>query len=137
MSHRVGSALCYHILKHNGEIELKTTVQHITQDDLDTPETKTCIDKCNVDVAERLNDNSFKLKEGRAIIYDDIDDVSDNDKLGYIETSDRNMNHAVEKDDHNDDEFDALQSAKLLLPNESADGFIRGTVIKRAKNDLG
>ena len=33
--------------------------------------------------------------------------------------------------------FDRLLLAELLLPNESADGFIRGTVIKRAKNNLG
>ena len=34
VSHCVGLALCYHILKHNGSIE-RTTVQHVTQDDLD------------------------------------------------------------------------------------------------------
>ena len=45
------------------------------------------IDTFNVNVAERLNDDNFKLKEGEAIIYDDVDDVSDNDNLGYIEAS--------------------------------------------------
>ena len=28
VSHRVGLALCYHILKGNGKIESRTTVQH-------------------------------------------------------------------------------------------------------------
>ena len=100
----LGSALCYYILKYNWEIESRTTVQHVTQDDLNTPESKTRIDKFNVNVAKRLNNDNFKLKEGEAIIYNDVDDVSDNDNLGYIEASDRNMNHAVERDDHNDDE---------------------------------
>ena len=68
VSHRVGSALCYHILKHNGSIESRTTVQHVTQDDFDKPETKARIDKFNEDVVERLNDDNFKLKEGEAII---------------------------------------------------------------------
>ena len=68
VSHRVGSALCYHILKYNGKIESRTTVQHVTQDDLNTPETKTHINKFNVDVVERLNDDNFKLKEGKTII---------------------------------------------------------------------
>ena len=113
------------------------TVQHDTQDDLDTPKTKTRIDEFDVDVAEWLNDDSFKLKEGEAIIYNDIDDVSNNDDLGSIETSDRNMNHAVKRDDHNDDEFNALLSAELLLTNELADDFTWKTVIKRAKNNLG
>ena len=30
VSHRVGSALCYHILKSNGKIESRTIVQHVT-----------------------------------------------------------------------------------------------------------
>ena len=30
VSHRVGSALYYHVLKSNGSIESKTTVQHVT-----------------------------------------------------------------------------------------------------------
>ena len=47
------------------------------------------------------------------------------------------MNHVVERDVYDDDEFDQLLSAELLLPNKSADDFIRGTVIKRAKNNLG
>ena len=52
VSHRVGSALCYHIFKYNGNIESRMTVQHDTQDDLDTPKTKTRIDEFDVDVAE-------------------------------------------------------------------------------------
>ena len=104
---------------------------------MDTPETKTRRNEFNVNVTERLNDDNFKLKEGEGIIYDDIDDVSDNDNLGYIETSHWNMNHAVKRDDYDDDEFDALLSAELLLLNESADGFIWGTIIKRTKNNLG
>ena len=46
------------------------------------------------------------------------------------------MNHAI-KQDYNGDEFDALLSAELLLPNESANGFIRVTIVKRAENNLG
>ena len=79
----VGLALCYHTLKLNGSIKSRTTVQHVTQDDLDKPETKVHIDKFNEDVAERLKDDNCKLPQGEAIIYNDIDDVSDNDNLGY------------------------------------------------------
>ena len=52
VSHRVGLALCYHILKSNGQIESRTTVQHVTQDDLDKPETKARIDEFNTAVTE-------------------------------------------------------------------------------------
>ena len=30
VSHRVGSALCYHVLNSNGKIESRKTVQHVT-----------------------------------------------------------------------------------------------------------
>ena len=85
---------------------------------------------------EQLKDDNFKLKEGEAIIYDDVD-VDDNDNLGHPEPSVQNTKDAVKRDDYDDDGYDALLSAELLLPNESADGFIRRTVIKRAKNNLG
>ena len=84
VSHRVGSALCYHMIKSNEKIESRTTVQHVTQDDLGQPATKVCIDTFNKAVTERLNDNNFRLIEGEAIIYDNIDDMSDNDNLGHI-----------------------------------------------------
>ena len=105
---------------------------------MDKPETKARIDEFIEAVTERLKDDNCKLKEEEAIIYDDIDDdVSDNDNLGHIESNVQSMNHAVERNDYDDDEFDALLLADLLLPKESADGFIRGTVIKRANNNLG
>ena len=47
------------------------------------------------------------------------------------------MKAAVERKNYDDDGYDVLLSAELLLPNKSADGFIWGTVIKKAKNNLG
>ena len=47
------------------------------------------------------------------------------------------MKHAIERDDYNDNAYDALLSADLMLPNNAADGFVRGTVIKCAKNNMG
>ena len=52
VSHRVGSALCYHILKSNGKIESRTTVQHVTRDDLEQPGTKDRIDSFNTALTE-------------------------------------------------------------------------------------
>ena len=84
-----------------------------------------------------MKDDNFKLTEGKAITCDDIDDVDDNDNLGYLELNVWNMKDAVERDNYDNDGYDALLSAELLLLNESADSFIRGTGIKRAKNNLG
>ena len=82
------------------------TVQLVTQDDLDTPETKARIHEFNLNVAERLNDDNLQLKEVEDIISDNIDDVSNNYNQIYIDTSDRNMNITVKRDNCNDDGFD-------------------------------
>ena len=37
VSHRVGSDLCYFVIKSNGQIESQITVQHVTEDDINTP----------------------------------------------------------------------------------------------------
>ena len=78
------------------------------------------MDEFNKTVTERLKGDNFKFKEGEAIIYDDIDDdVSNNDNLGHNEPNVQNMNDAVERNDYDNDEFDALLSVELLLPNKS------------------
>lgn len=46
------------------------------------------------------------------------------------------MNHAMRRDDYNNDAYDQLLSAELILSNEAANGYIRGTVIKRKKNNI-
>ena len=40
------------------------------------------------------------------------------------------MKRTVEQDDYSDEAYDALLTAELQLPNDNADGFMRGTVIK-------
>ena len=60
----------------------------------------------------------------------------ENNNLDSLEPIVNNMNHAVERDKYAD-AYNTLLLEELLLPNESADGFIRRTVLKRAKNNLG
>ena len=89
-------------------------------------------------LAERLKDDNFSITEGEALIYEDEDLVEDeNDNINFLESSKKNTNHAVERNDYNDDAYDALLSAELILLNDSTDGYVRGTVIKRAKNNTG
>ena len=86
VSHRIGSALCYHILEVNGCVESRTTVQHVTQDDYDQPGMKERIQRFDDDFIVRLKDDNFTLGVGEDPIYgeEDVmmdDDTKDNDNL--------------------------------------------------------
>ena len=59
VAHRIGSALCYWILKSNGQVLARTTVQHVTDDDLRTDATKEKILQFDREVNERLDDTNF------------------------------------------------------------------------------
>ena len=59
VSHRVGSALCYFVIKANGQIESRTTVQHVTKDDLSTPGIKEQIDTFDKSLNEKVNDENL------------------------------------------------------------------------------
>ena len=73
-----------------------------------------------------MKDDNFKLKEGEALIYkyEDLMEYK-NENLDSLGPNVKNMNHAVERDDYPDTAYNTLLSAELLLPNESADGFVR------------
>ena len=117
VSHCIGSALCYHILKVNGKVESRTTVQHVTQDDYDQPGMKERIQRFDDDLIVRLKDDNFTLSEGEDPIYgvEDVmmdDDTNDNDNLDSpLLNTDQKMNTAVERDDYDDEAYDALLSA--------------------------
>ena len=80
----------------------------------------------------------FSITEGEALIYKDEDmEEYNNDNINYLEPSENNTKYAIERDDYNDNAYDALLSAELMLPNDDADGFLRGTVTKCYTNNMG
>jgi hypothetical protein len=50
VSHRVGSALCYWILTANGNVVARTTVQHLTEEELQLDETKSRLSEFNTSI---------------------------------------------------------------------------------------
>ena len=139
VSHRVGSALCYYVLAANGFVLSRTTVQHIPEEDLALESVQQSIQEYDSAIQERLKDENFVLPIGEDLLHWDVDEneddtLSDN-KLGTscLKTDD-DIKPAVERDFYNDEQYDSLLSAEVLLPDPTIKGdFIRGTVIKRAK----
>ena len=72
------SALCYNVIKANGSVESRTTVQDVTDDDYAKPENKLLFGKFDVELDKWLDDTNFHLKEGEEV-YDDDSQLNKND----------------------------------------------------------
>jgi hypothetical protein len=93
VSHRVGSALCYWILTANGNVVARTTVQHLTEDELQLDETKSRLSEFNTSIHRFLGDiNNTTDMEGFAYFINDdqpdqfadgsnLDDTLDDDGI--------------------------------------------------------
>ena len=136
VSHRIGSALCYWVIKKNGYIEARTTVQHVTDDDAAQPETKSLIEEFDIELNKRLDDTNFQLKDGEDVYPEDDILSAENENRGWHETEYDGENEMKDRDDYADGAYDQLIDAQVLLPNESGDGHIRGTVLRRAVNHM-
>ena len=106
VSHRVGSALCYHVIKENGSVESRTTVQHVPMEDLLKPDIEEQVQVFNDNLSNRLKDDNFQLEEGECLIYEDEDvDEYENDNVNFIQSD---VKETIERDDYDDDAYDQL-----------------------------
>ena len=144
VAHKVGQAMCYYILKDNGEIVVRSTVSNVEADDIDQDSFKERL---------RLLDEGISLKIGnfKAALVDpkeptdgindlilwninDLDEDLD-DEFTQIDEAD----HVIDVEDlpsGNDMELlDKYIGAKILLPFE--DQKVLVTVKERAKDDNG
>ena len=84
--HRIGSALCYYIIKS----------QHVTRNNFALPGTAERIKVFDTALADRLKDYNFGITEGEALISKDEDmEEYDNDNINYLEPSEKNMMHMM------------------------------------------
>jgi hypothetical protein len=91
VSQRVGSNMSYWLITPDSKIILKTSVEHVTQDDDLLADKKTEIDKFNRRLKESLNDENFIIEgEGKfeSLYHDDIED---DDYLGIAHIDDIDM----------------------------------------------
>ena len=76
--HRVGSDLCYWLLLPSGKVIARTTVQHVTREDLLNEDIRRQVETFDRDVDERLNDQGFMALDPNATFFlQDEDDVYD------------------------------------------------------------
>ncbi len=64
ISHCVGSQMCYFVIKLNGKVESRTSVQRVTNLKLQTEEVKRRCEEFNKVLEDRLRDEQFVISEG-------------------------------------------------------------------------
>jgi hypothetical protein len=141
VAHRVGSDMCYWVLKDNGTVVSRTTVQHITIDDLAKDDTARKLHEFDEKVKERLDDTNFQLHTDmdNAFFALDMQDDSAPDENELELNKEDNVipdtDDILEKENATSDAFDGILNAKVLVPE--GDTQVLGTVTKRLKDSDG
>ena len=73
--HKVGSDMCYWVLTVSGNVVSRTTVQHVSRDDLLDPAMKERIEDFDKDLVKRLDETNFTDDVGAEFYIDDIEDA--------------------------------------------------------------
>ena len=117
VSHRVGSGLCYWIVKQNGKILSRTTVQHIPSSDRNTDDVQARIKEFDETLHETLDDANHNLPSDDAAPFH-TEDVYDDDSgdMEFVDPKDYSVQHAVDQDDYTEEAYDGYLNAELILP---------------------
>ena len=133
IAHRVGSDLCYWVLPDTGIPMARTTVQHVTELELQTDEIKAKVTSFDVKLRERLKDKNHVIKDFEAGETDMFIEDEEEQDSEMVEQNAPNLDEELE--DFTPESYDTLLNAELMLPH--GDQMIRGRVAKRAKDDEG
>ena len=141
VAHRVGSDLCYWLLLSSGKVIARTTVQHVTREDMLNDDVRRLTDEFDRDVDERLDDQAFLAEDPDATLFlqDEFDDY---DTSGVTTTpaddeyGDMLAPEALEADDMSDEIMDKYLNTELIF-DMGTGAERRGRVIKRAKGVTG
>ena len=86
VAHRVGSDLCYWLLLSTGNVVARTTVQHVTREDILNAEVKAMITEFDDTIATRLDDQNFQANNNDDTFF--IQDEYETDgQTGELETT--------------------------------------------------
>ena len=143
ISHRVGSALCYWIIdgNHKNPIKSRTTVQHVTENDLKVDEIRRQFDKLDELIEERCDPTNSQVREDVPSFYEEDKAIWD-DFLGEaneaIDEPEPMEPEAVTPDlEEETDIYDGYIGSELLMETGEEGAPLKGVVIKRAKGEDG
>ena len=149
VSHRVGSALCYWILTSTGKVIARTTVQHLTRNEVATADIQNVIRKYHNDMTTAIGSDNFvsDLDGMDDFINDDVDseDFDDEDEVldwmeerysGLPRTPD--IDEVVDNSDRRKqaDTYDKFINAEVAMPDKDGRTSM-GKVVKRVRDNEG
>ena len=142
ISHKIGSDMCYWVLTVSGKVISRTSVQHVTRDELLDPEMIEIITKFDKDLEKRLDDTNFTNPEAGELCIDDIDDADEvahgdgSNTPSVDEYADMEPEERPERDDVDDDAYDKYIGAEVMM-DVPGEGSRRATVKRRVRNEDG
>jgi hypothetical protein len=141
IAHRVGSDMTYWILTKACRVIARSTVQHVTTEDMRQDMIKEIVNGFNLAVNTRLDDVNFIVDDGGLFYMDDVNDETDNDETGDasgIIPTDEEYGEMIQDpcpDVDDVETFDRYLNAEFIV--HRGDEPIRAKVVKRARADTG
>ena len=133
VSHRIGSRLCYWIIRENVHVLSRTTVQHMTLLDMSVAYIQAKVMLYDTTLYERLNDDNFLLNPNNNNAFlldlDDLDDETVIPRNGDEHAID--VDDVIPQDDPTEEAFDTLLNAELSI--NVGDKHTLVTLTKRAR----
>jgi hypothetical protein len=131
-SHRIGSPMCYWILKSNGEVVSRSTVQRITTEDLMSDNIQQRIKEMDEQINLRLKDEGFELAEtNENQLFQE--DLAGDDEVAFAD----GIEPMIDEDnkEYTPDAYDPYIGTEILIAHgDQAD---RARVSKRIKANDG
>ena len=135
VSRRVGSAMCYFVIKENGQVESRTSVQHVTAYDMAQPGINEQVERFDAALRERLDDKNHIQSDSVSFLYEeDLDELDE----GIDQPTPMDPTALVgDIEEDKPETFDNYVGAELILDTGLEGDPIRGQVVKRARGEDG
>ena len=142
---RVGSDLTYWILTENGKVLSSSTVQHVTQSDIESDDARRKLEAFNKALEEKSDDEKFVIEDSHdgRYIEDDIP-VAFDERMGTVPVDDSEYGAymeveqaPVDPEEDAGDYFDKYIGAQVIREIGGPGEKQYGTVKRRARDSLG
>ena len=138
VSHNVGSALCYWILTEKGTVLARTTVQHLTHDDINLPDVQEQVKQYHIHLDMALGANQYNIDDSiDDFVHDDMkavagDEHVEGDYYGLEEPHD--IDDVVDNTDERTmaNTYDQYIGAEVSVPDRKGQK-IMAKVMKKVK----